>query len=156
MAHVCRLRSLLVLFLVLKTLLLNNCGGSSASSPTTPTTPIPATATVVGADVGWLTQLQSTGYTWTDTTGASGNALQILKNHGVNTIRIRTFVNPTITAGVLGVGNNDQAGSIALAVLANSMDFKIMIDFHQRCADGDPGGQCRAQQYGARCDLLGA
>ena len=63
-----------------------------------------ATAAVVGADVGWLTQLESMGYTWTDTTGASGSALQILKNAGVNTIRIRTFVNPTITAGVLGVG----------------------------------------------------
>jgi arabinogalactan endo-1,4-beta-galactosidase len=101
----------------------------------------PATANVVGADVGWLTQLQSMGYTWTDTTGASGSALQILKNHGVNTIRIRTFVNPTITAGVLGVGDNDQAGSIALAVLANSMGFKIMIDFHYSDTWADPGHQ---------------
>ena len=101
----------------------------------------PATANVVGVDVGWLTQLQSMGYTWTDTTGASGSALQILKNHGVNTIRIRTFVNPTITAGVLGVGDNDQAGSIALAVLANSMGFKIMIDFHYSDTWADPGHQ---------------
>ncbi len=101
----------------------------------------PATATVVGADVGWLTQLQSMGYTWTDPTGATGSALQILKNAGVNTIRIRTFVNPAITPGVLGVGNNDQAGSIALAVLANSMGFKIMIDFHYSDTWADPGHQ---------------
>ena len=101
----------------------------------------PATATVVGADIGWLTQLESMGYTWTDTTGATGSALQILKNHGVNTIRIRTFVNPTITSGVLGVGDNDQAGSIALAVLANSMGFKIMIDFHYSDTWADPGDQ---------------
>ncbi len=101
----------------------------------------PATTTVVGADVGWLTQLESLGYTWTDPTGASGSALQILKNHGVNTIRIRTFVNPTITSGVLGVGNNDQAGSIALAVLANSMGFQIMIDFHYSDTWADPGHQ---------------
>jgi arabinogalactan endo-1,4-beta-galactosidase len=101
----------------------------------------PATATVVGADVGWLTQLESMGYTWTDTTGASESALQILKNHGVNTIRIRTFVNPTITSGVLGVGNDNQAGSIALAVLANSMGFKIEIDFHYSDTWADPGHQ---------------
>ncbi|MGB8847638.1 MAG: glycosyl hydrolase 53 family protein, partial [Terracidiphilus sp.] len=101
----------------------------------------PATATVVGADVGWLTQLESMGYTWTDTTGASGSALQILKNHGVNTIRIRTFVNPTITSGVLGVGNDNRAGSIALAVLANSMGFKIEIDFHYSDTWADPGHQ---------------
>lgn len=101
----------------------------------------PATATVVGADVGWLTQLQSMGYTWTDPTGVSGSALQILKDHGVNTIRIRTFVNPTITSGVLGVGDNDQAGSIALAKQANSMGFKIVIDFHYSDTWADPGHQ---------------
>jgi arabinogalactan endo-1,4-beta-galactosidase len=101
----------------------------------------PVTATVVGADVGWLTQLETMGYTWTDTTGTSGSALQILKNHGVNTIRIRTFVNPSIVSGTLGVGDNDQAGSIALAVLANSMGFKIMIDFHYSDTWADPGDQ---------------
>ncbi len=111
-----------------------------ASAVYTMTSP-PATATVVGADVGWLTQLESMGYTWTDTTGASESALQILKNHGVNTIRIRTFVNPTITSGVLGVGNDNQAGSIALAVLANSMGFKIEIDFHLSDTWADPGHQ---------------
>ena len=103
--------------------------------------PTSATATVVGADVGWLTQLQSMGYTWTDTTGASGSALQILKNSGVNTIRIRTFVNPTITSGVLGVGDLDQAGSIALAEQANAMGFKIVIDFHYSDTWADPGHQ---------------
>ena len=103
--------------------------------------PPPATATVVGADVGWLTQLESMGYTWTDPTGATGSALQILKSHGVNTIRIRTFVNPAITAGVLGVGDNDQAGSVALAQLANSMGLKIMIDFHYSDTWADPGHQ---------------
>jgi arabinogalactan endo-1,4-beta-galactosidase len=101
----------------------------------------PATAAVVGADVGWLTQLESMGYTWTDPTGTSGSALQILKNHGVNTIRIRTFVNPTITTGVLGVGDLDQAGSIALAKQANALGFKIMIDFHYSDTWADPGHQ---------------
>ena len=114
---------------------------SSVASAVYTMSPVTATATVVGADVGWLTQLESMGYTWTDPTGASGSALQILKNHGVNTIRIRTFVNPTITAGVLGVGDNDQAGSIALAVLASSMGFKIVIDFHYSDTWADPGHQ---------------
>ena len=127
--------------LAIGALLLNGCGGSAASSSTTPTVPTPATATVNGADVGWLTQLESMGYTYVDSSGASMSALQILKNHGVNTIRIRTFVNPTITSGVLGVGNTDQAGSIALAVLANSMGFKIMIDFHYSDTWADPGHQ---------------
>jgi arabinogalactan endo-1,4-beta-galactosidase len=113
---------------------------SVASAVYTMSSP-PATATVVGANVGWLTQLENMGYTWTDSTGASGSALQILKNHGVNTIRIRTFVNPTITSGVLGVGDNDQAGSIALAKQASSMGFKFVIDFHYSDTWADPGHQ---------------
>jgi len=104
-------------------------------------TPTVATATVVGADVGWLTQLESMGYAWTDTTGTSGSALQILKNSGVNTIRIRTFVNPTITTGVLGVGDLDQAGSIARAKQADALGFKIVIDFHYSDTWADPGHQ---------------
>ena len=94
-----------------------------------------------GADVGWLTQLESMGYSYVDETNTQMSALQILKNHGVNTIRIRTFVNPTITPGVLGVGNNDQSGSIALAQLAKSMGFQIMIDFHYSDTWADPGHQ---------------
>jgi arabinogalactan endo-1,4-beta-galactosidase len=114
---------------------------SSVASAVYKMSPLQATAPVIGADVGWLTQLESMGYTWTDPTGASGSALQILKNNGVNTIRIRTFVNPTITSGVLGVGDNDQAGSIALAQLASSMGFNIVIDFHLSDTWADPAHQ---------------
>jgi arabinogalactan endo-1,4-beta-galactosidase len=94
-----------------------------------------------GADVGWLTQLEGLGYTYVDETNTQMNALQILKNHGVNTIRVRTFVNPTITSGSLGVGDANQAGSIALAKLASSMGFQILIDFHYSDTWADPGHQ---------------
>jgi arabinogalactan endo-1,4-beta-galactosidase len=94
-----------------------------------------------GADVGWLTQLEGLGYTYVDETNTQMSALQILKNHGVNTIRIRTFVNPTITSGSLGVGDANQTGSIALAKLASSMGFQILIDFHYSDTWADPGHQ---------------
>lgn len=142
MAYARKFRFLLVFILAFLTIDLNGCGGSAASGSTTTTTTTTTTAsTIVGADVGWLTQLESMGYSWADTTGTSGSALQILKNHGVNTIRIRTFVNPTITSGVLGVGDLDQAGSIALVKQANSMGFKIMIDFHYSDTWADPSHQ---------------
>jgi arabinogalactan endo-1,4-beta-galactosidase len=99
-----------------------------------------ASSFAYGADLGWLAQLESLGYTYVDA-GTQMSALQILKNDGVNTIRIRTFVNPTITAGSLGVGDCNQAGSIALAKLANSMGFQIMIDFHYSDTWADPGHQ---------------
>jgi arabinogalactan endo-1,4-beta-galactosidase len=103
--------------------------------------PTGATAPVMGADVGWLTALESLGYSWSDPNGNQASALQILKNAGVNTIRIRTFVNPTIASGVVGVGDLDQAGSIALAKTASAMGFKIMIDFHYSDTWADPGHQ---------------
>jgi len=94
-----------------------------------------------GVDVGWLTQLESLGYSYEDQTQTRLNALQILKNHGVNAVRVRTFVNPTITSGVLGVGDNNQAGSIALAQAANSLGMSVMIDFHYSDTWADPGHQ---------------
>jgi arabinogalactan endo-1,4-beta-galactosidase len=99
---------------------------SSFVAPARAETPVFAN----GADVGWLTQLESFGYTYEDETRTKMDALQILKNHGINSIRIRTFVNPTISSTALGVGNNGQAGSIALARRADAMGFRIMIDFH--------------------------
>jgi arabinogalactan endo-1,4-beta-galactosidase len=135
---------LLGIILAFEAVFLSGCGSSPAASstaPVAPSAPTPATAFANGADVGWLTQLESMGYAYADSTGASMSALQILKNHGVNTIRIRTFVNPAISAGSLGVGNNDQAGSLALAELANSMGFQIMIDFHLSDTWADPGHQ---------------
>lgn len=96
---------------------------------------------VRGADVGWSTQLQTLGYSWEDQTQTKLSDLQILKNHGVNLIRIRTFVNPTISSSSLGVGNMGQAGSIALAKAANAMGFEIMIDFHYSDTWADPGHQ---------------
>jgi arabinogalactan endo-1,4-beta-galactosidase len=129
-------------------LLLSGCGGAAATTAMTPVSS--NTAIAVGADVGWLTQLESLGYSYVDQTGTAMSALQILKNHGVNTIRIRTFVNPAITAGALGVGDTDQAGSIALAKLASSMGFQIMIDFHYSDTWADPGHQAIPAAWAAQ------
>jgi arabinogalactan endo-1,4-beta-galactosidase len=103
--------------------------------------PAYASTFVRGADISWSTQLQTLGYSWEDQNQVSRSALQILKNHGVNLIRIRTFVNPTISPGSLGVGNMNQAGSIALAQAASAMGFQIMIDFHYSDTWADPGHQ---------------
>ena len=134
-------------FSLLMASLLAGCGSgqSSQSSTTTTTTTTQATLTTVafarGADIGWSTQLSTLGYTWEDQTQTVLPVLQILKNHGVNLIRIRTFVNPAISSGSLGVGAMNQAGSIALAKTANAMGMAIMIDFHLSDTWADPGHQ---------------
>ena len=127
--------------------LLVGCGSSNPSSSTTTTTTTTTQPTLTsvafarGADIGWSTQLATLGFTWEDQTQTQLPLLQILKNHGVNLIRIRTFVNPAISSGSLGVGAMNQAGSIALAQSANAMGFAIMIDFHLSDTWADPGHQ---------------
>jgi len=118
------------------------CGSNQSSTSSTSTSPPPPAATFVrGADIGWSTQLAALGYAWEDQTQTQLPLLQILKNHGVNLIRIRTFVDPAISPTALGVGAMDQAGSIALAEAANAMGFEIMIDFHLSDTWADPGHQ---------------
>jgi arabinogalactan endo-1,4-beta-galactosidase len=47
-----------------------------------------------GADVGWLPQMESTGYKFYDSDGSEKDCLQLLKDRGMNSIRLRVFVNP--------------------------------------------------------------
>lgn len=47
-----------------------------------------------GADVSWLPQMEATGYIFKDLDGNPKDCLEILKSLGMNTIRLRVFVNP--------------------------------------------------------------
>ncbi len=48
-----------------------------------------------GADISWLPQMEATGYVFRDANGKPQDCFQILKDHGINAIRLRTFVNPS-------------------------------------------------------------
>jgi arabinogalactan endo-1,4-beta-galactosidase len=56
--------------------------------------PAHADSFVKGADVGWLPQMEATGYN-SAMPRAGEDCLQILKDLGINTIRLRTWVNPS-------------------------------------------------------------
>ncbi len=47
-----------------------------------------------GADIGWLKQMEDEGVRWLDDGEKQKDALQILKDHGINAVRLRVFVNP--------------------------------------------------------------
>lgn len=91
-----------------------------------------------GADVGWLPQMEATGYKFYDADGSEKDCLQLLKDRGMNTIRLRVWVNP----------NNDKASghcspeeTVAMAVRAQKLGMRIMIDFHYSDSWADPGKQ---------------
>jgi arabinogalactan endo-1,4-beta-galactosidase len=48
-----------------------------------------------GADVSWLPQMEATGYQFYDSDGSPKDCLQLLKDRGMNTVRLRVFVNPS-------------------------------------------------------------
>ncbi len=48
----------------------------------------------IGADIGWLSQLEKQGATWVNDNGIETDVLDLLKERGVNAARIRAFVNP--------------------------------------------------------------
>lgn len=87
----------------------------------------------IGADVSFLRQAEQQGTVFKEN-GAAKPALQILKDHGYNWVRLRLFVNPT------GLPNN-LAYTIASAKQARSMGFEFLLDFHYSDTWADPGKQ---------------
>lgn len=100
---------------------------------------------VYGADVGWLSQLEAGGYTWQDTDGTTDDVFDILAEHGVDSIRLRVFVQPpssftwTKNDGTQCIlGYCDTTGLLYMAECAKNKGFSIMVDFHYSDHFADP------------------
>ncbi|WFC15891.1 glycosyl hydrolase 53 family protein [Aeromonas salmonicida] len=98
--------------------------------------PSESTAMVKGADVSWLTQMEQSGYRFYNDSGKQQDLLLTLKQHGINAIRLRVWVNP---AG----GWNGLNDVIAKAKRAKAAGLDIMIDFHYSDSWADPGKQTK-------------
>jgi arabinogalactan endo-1,4-beta-galactosidase len=84
--------------------------------------------------------MEATGYTFYDTDGTPKEGLQLLKDRGMNTIRLRVFVNPSSHKTN---GHCSAAETVAMAVRAKNMGMRIMIDFHYSDTFADPGHQAK-------------
>jgi len=93
-----------------------------------------------GGDVSWLPQMESTGYKFYDVDGAEKDCLQILKNKGMNTIRLRVWVNPSNDRAN---GHCSAAETVLIAVRAKNLGMRIMIDFHYSDSWADPAKQTK-------------
>ena len=66
---------------------------------------------IYGADIGFLSQLESQGVEWVDDNGNTRDALELLKEKGVNAVRLRVFVFfsvPVIISSVPGPGSGSS------------------------------------------------
>lgn len=101
----------------------------------------PAAATFSkGADVSWLPQMEATGYKFYDIDGTQKDCLQLLKDRGMNTIRLRVFVNPSNDRTN---GHCSPAETVLIAVRAKQLGMRVMINFHYSDTWADPGHQTK-------------
>lgn len=96
---------------------------------------------IKGADVSIMPELERNGTKFYDN-GIEQDGLTILKNHGVNWIRVRIWNNPYVVGpeGV-GGGNTDEAKAIEMAKRAKALGLKVLVDFHYSDFWVDPGQQ---------------
>ncbi|WP_236018519.1 MULTISPECIES: glycoside hydrolase family 53 protein [Hymenobacter] len=111
-----------------------------AAVPTATTTATIAQGFAKGADVGWLQQMEATGYVFRNEQGQPQDCLAILKAQGINSIRLRVFVNPSDNEAS---GHCSPAEVVAMAKRAAGLGFRVMIDFHYSDTWADPGKQAK-------------
>lgn len=117
------------------------CKKSNSTNPVP--NPVPVVFFAKGADVSWLTQMESAGLKFYSSSGTQTECMQLLKNIGMNSIRLRVWVNPA-------AGWNNTTDVVAKAVRAKALGMKIMIDFHYSDTWADPGNQTKPAAWAAQ------
>ena len=120
-------------------LLMYSCGNTKNINQSSP-----KNSFVKGADVGWLPQMEATGYKFYDTDGSQKDCLQLLKDRGMNTIRLRVWVNPNDDKAS---GHCSKEETVVMALRAQKMGMRIMIDFHYSDSWADPGKQFKPKAW---------
>jgi arabinogalactan endo-1,4-beta-galactosidase len=93
-----------------------------------------------GADVSWVTQMENSGVKFYNNSGQQQDVFAILKGKGVNSIRLRVWLNPW--EGWCG-----KQDVIAKAIRAKNAGLRIMIDFHYSDYWADPGQQAKPASW---------
>ena len=104
-------------------------------SPNTPST-TDTTTFIKGADIGWVTEMESKGIQFYNKNGVATDCFALMKEIGVNAIRIRVWVNPASKW-------NGPLDVIEKALRAKNLGLKILIDFHYSDNWADPGKQVK-------------
>jgi arabinogalactan endo-1,4-beta-galactosidase len=93
-----------------------------------------------GGDVSWLPEMEKeSNFQFYNDNGVAQDCFQILKDHGINTIRLRTWVNPSMVDWKNG--HCSKYETIAMAVRAQKWGMRVMIDFHYSDSWADPTKQ---------------
>jgi arabinogalactan endo-1,4-beta-galactosidase len=135
--------------------------GATATSPADSAPPIDPSF-ILGADITFTQQDEASGATYMESS-APKPILQLLKDHGLNYIRLRTFVDPTQPApnpkggtfapySTQGFGDLSHTVAFGKGIKAAGMGF--LLDLHYSDTWADPGKQVKPAAWVS--DDLGA
>lgn len=100
-----------------------------------------------GADMSMLKDIEDLGGEFYDN-GVKKDALEIMRNHGANYVRLRLWVDPYDSEGnSYGGGSNDFNTTLYLAKRAQEKGMKVLIDFHLSDYWADPGTQSKPKAW---------
>lgn len=96
---------------------------------------------ILGADISFLPELENKGIKFSDN-GVQDDAIDILKKHGFNYIRLRIFNDPAEPKGYSpGKGFCDLEHTKVMAKRIKAAGLKFLLDFHYSDTWADPGKQ---------------
>lgn len=91
---------------------------------------------ILGADISSLKKSEDMGGVYRYADGTEADALQILKDHGLNYARLRVWVNPAD-------GYHNKAELLEMAPRLKNLGIKLLVDFHYSDDWADPGKQIK-------------
>ncbi|HEX5151815.1 MAG TPA: glycosyl hydrolase 53 family protein [Parafilimonas sp.] len=122
---------------------LAGCSEKSNSSPNPPDNNDSTVAPFAkGADISWLTEMEASGYTFYNRDGIEKDCYQVMKDLGMNAVRLRAWVNPAD-------GWCNTKDVVAKAKRAKAAGMRIIIDFHYSDWWADPGKQNKPAAWNA-------
>lgn len=131
------MKNKLLFFLLLGALSLAPCVFQACSHTLSPQEEIASRVGTFarGADVSWVTQMESQGITFKNRNGETKECMKLLKEDcNVDAIRLRVWVNPAS-------GWNSIDDVLVKARRATALGLRVMIDFHFSDSWADPGQQ---------------
>lgn len=112
----------------------------SCKSDSIAQTPPISTSFAKGADVSWVSEMESVGKKFYNTEGKEMECMSLLKSIGMNSIRLRVWVNPKD-------GWNNKEDVLLKAKRANDLGMRLMIVFHYSDTWADPKHQSKPEAW---------
>lgn len=89
-----------------------------------------------GADISWVTEMESKGHKFYNAKGEERECTALMKEYGMNAVRLRVWVNPE-------KHNNwcNKEDMLVKALRAKELDMEVMVNFHYSDWWADPAKQ---------------